>query len=96
MPWPGAERHTGKYPPLFALAAGDHSIAAAQRSGVLGPDAQQGPSRRAAPPPKQVEGWGPSSHKVPVREDQASLAPSPWGDKPGRQSVFASLKRKIP
>lgn len=96
LPWRGAEQHTGKHPRCFALAARDHSTAAAQRPRGVGPNAQQSaPTRRAVPRNRKVEGWGPSSHKVPMREAQASLAPRPAVINHAG-SAFVSLKDKIP
>lgn len=96
LPQCGAEQHMGEHPPHFALAARDRSTAAAPRLRRLGPDAQRSaPTRRTVPPKKKVEGWDPSSHKVPMREAQASLAPCPCGDKPRKQCLCV-LKRQNP
>lgn len=79
--WRGAEQRTGSTRVSTRLSLllrrGDCSIAAAQRPGGAQPRClARWAFREGRPPPrKQVEGWGPSLHKVHVREPQGSLAP---------------------
>lgn len=57
---------------------------------------QGGPSKRAAPTHQASRRMGLLIPQGPLEGDPIQPCPMPWGDKPGRQSVFVSLEHDIP